>query len=154
MLPDAGVGVVILTNVRNGNDKEQLPFNAAVLRRIVEALFAGARPLAERQLAYYASLRALPPRRPQNKDPEWLKTLAGVYHNDALGRVTLRTVDAGGELDAGEWRSAVELVVDADGGARLVLLDPPFAGGAILVGKETPPTLSIPGQTSYRFHRE
>jgi hypothetical protein len=154
LLPDTGVGIVILTNVRNGSDKEQLPFNAAVLRRIVEALFAEARPLAGRQLAYYESLRASVPRQPQDRDHEWLKTLVGVYHNDALGRVTLRAIDGGAEIDAGEWRSVVERVVDGDGNARLVLLDPPFAGGAILVGRETPPTLFIPGQTSYRFRRE
>jgi hypothetical protein len=48
--PREHVAIVILTNVRNGSSKEQVPFNAAVKRRIPEELFSGARPVAEQQL--------------------------------------------------------------------------------------------------------
>jgi CubicO group peptidase (beta-lactamase class C family) len=152
MLPEHRIGIVILTNIRNGNAKEELPFNAVVKRRIVELLFAGARPRAEQQLTYYAKLRGHAPRVPST-DHTWVAGLVGAYHNDALGRVELRATASGAELDAGEWRTAVERVVEPDGTAKLVILDPPFAGGAIMVQPGEPPTLVIPGQTSYTFTR-
>jgi CubicO group peptidase (beta-lactamase class C family) len=152
MLPDHHVGIVILSNIRNGNAKEQLPFNAAVMRRILELLFADARPLADRQLAYYAKLRRDRPR-PPSTDHSWVPALAGTYHNDTLGRLDIRATPSGAELDAGEWHTAVERVVDPDGTAKLVILDPPFAGGVILVRPGPPPTLETLGQTTYTFTR-
>lgn len=152
MLPEHGVGIVILTNVRNGNAEEELPFNAVVKRRIVEALFAGVRPLAAQQLAHHAGLRVVAPRAPA-VDHGWIAALAGTYRHPVLGTLELRATAGGAELDAGEWRAAVERVVDADGTAKLVLLDPPFAGGAVIVGPGTPPVLVIPGEPRYTFTR-
>jgi CubicO group peptidase (beta-lactamase class C family) len=152
MLPDRRIGIVILTNIRNGNAKEELPFNAAVKRRILELLFADARPLAEQQLAYYAKLRRHTPRAPST-DLTWVTALVGTYHNEVLGRVDIRATASGAELDAGEWRTAIDRVVEPDGTAKLVILDPPFAGGDLVVGPGAPPTLVIPGQTTYTFSR-
>jgi hypothetical protein len=47
--------------------------------------------------------------------------------------------------------TAIERVIEPDGTAKLVILDPPFAGGAVVVGTGAPPTLVIPGQTTYTF---
>jgi CubicO group peptidase (beta-lactamase class C family) len=154
MLPDARVGVVILTNVRNGNAKEQLPFNAALKRRILEALFADARPLAEQQLAYYVKLRQVSPRSPST-DRTWVKPLVGTYRHPALGTVSIRQTETGALLDAGEWSAAVDRIVAADGTASLLVLDPPFAGSSsITIGAGSPPTLVIPGQTTYTLRRQ
>lgn len=150
MLPDQRVGIVVFTNIRNGNPKEQLPFNAAVKRRVLELLFASARPLAEHQLAYYAKLRArgaLPPA----GDLAWVAPLAGTYRHPVLGRLEIRATPTGAELDAGEWRAAIARVVDGDGTAQLVVLEPPFAGARFVVGAG--PTLVLPGQTTYTFAR-
>jgi CubicO group peptidase (beta-lactamase class C family) len=152
MLPDARAGIVIFTNVRNGGPKQQLPFNAAVTRRIVEELFPGARALADRQLAYYAGLRRVAPRPPSPAaDRGWIAPLAGTYRDAALGEATIRETADGAVFDAGEWQSAIDRVVDADGTVQLVLLDPPFAGGKVLV--DLAGTLRIPGQTTYVFTR-
>jgi CubicO group peptidase (beta-lactamase class C family) len=149
-LPEHGIGIVILTNIRNGGPAEQLPFNAAVTRAIVEQLFV-AKDLAATQLAYYvettrrtaAHAAATVERAP---DPAWLARLAGTYTEPALGTVTV----TGATFDAGEWRSQVGRRVDPDGREHLVLLDPPFAGGAVDVVGDT---LVVPGQTTYTFVR-
>lgn len=85
LLPDQRVGIIVLTNVRNGGPKEQLPFNAAVTRRILEELFAGARALAELQLAYFVKLRHTAPR-PRSAGRGWIAPLAGTYRNARSAR--------------------------------------------------------------------
>jgi hypothetical protein len=147
LFPDQHAGIVMLTNIRNGNDKAQLPYLEAVRRRIVEALFATAKPRAERQLAYYVGLRKHDPAPPAPALPD----LAGHYHEPVLGELELRDTPTGPILDAGEWQTHVARVTEADGSAKLVNLDPPFAGGAFLIGPDH--TLIVPDQTTYTFHR-
>jgi hypothetical protein len=59
---------------------------------------------------------------------------------------------AGAELDAGEWRVAIDQEVEPDGTVKLVVLDPPFAGSAWVVGPG--PSLLIPGYPGYGFARK
>lgn len=151
MLPEEHFAIIIFTNVRNGSDKEQLPFNAAVKRRILEARFADAKPLAERKLAYYAKLRVVTPR-VASPDHAWVAPLVGRYRDPALGVVEIRATTTGAQLDAGEWQTAIDRETEPDGTVKLVILDPPFAGGSLVVGPG--PTLLVPGQTSYTFSRD
>ncbi|HEU4532545.1 MAG TPA: serine hydrolase domain-containing protein, partial [Polyangiaceae bacterium] len=95
LLPEADAGIVILTNVRNGGDFAQLPFNAAVQRRLLEALFEGARPLAAAQVEYFArAKRAAAARAGEGleraPEPAWARGLAGTYAEASLGTVKLR----------------------------------------------------------------
>lgn len=150
-LPTEHIGIIIFTNVRNGGPREQLPFNAAVTRRIIELQFASAAPLAENKLAYYAKLRQNKPR-VTSPDHGWVAPLVGTYHDPALGDVVIRATTSGADLDAGEWHTAIDQEVEPDGTAKLVVLDPPFAGGAFVVAPG--PSLVIPGYTSYRFTRK
>jgi len=150
-LPAERLGIIIFTNIRNGGDKEQLPFNAAVTRRIVELQFADAVPLADRKLAYYAKLRPHHPR-VASPDHAWVAPLVGTYHDPALGDVVLRATADGADLDAGEWHTAVDAEVEAGGAMKLIVLDPPFAGGAFLVGPG--PSLLVPGYSGYKFIRK
>lgn len=152
LMPDAKVAIVILTNVRNGNAKEQLPFAAAVTRCIVEALFASARSRADDQLAYFAKLRTRAPH-VANADRAWIARLVGRYREDALGDVEIRETPEGVVFDAGEWRSRIDVAVGADGAQRIVMLDPPFAGPGVIVGPGDPPALIVPDQTPYTFTR-
>jgi CubicO group peptidase (beta-lactamase class C family) len=152
VMPDAKVAIVILTNVRNGNAKEQLPFVEAVTRKILEGLFASARPLAETQLAYYVKHRRREPY-VASADRSWIARLAGRYREPVLGDVEIRATEGGAVFDAGEWRSTMDVVVGADGTARTVMLDPPFAGNGVVIGAGDPPTLIVPDQTTYTFTR-
>jgi len=152
LLPDQRAGIIIFTNIRNGGPKQQLPFNAAVTRRILEELFPGARPRADQQLAYYAKLHRDAARpRPRSADRAWIAPLAGTYRDAALGEIAIRQTADGALFDAGEWRTAIDRQVDADGTAQLILLDPPFAGGSLIVDPNG--TLRVPGQTTYVFTR-
>jgi hypothetical protein len=169
MLPEQGIAIVVLTNVRNGAPTEHLPFNVVVKRRVIEAIFEGARPLAATQLPYFARgkasavagaalhLQRVP-------DPARMKQLAGAYTNASLGTVTLEATPGGAIFNAGEWRSALGQLAAKEGGAMtLVFLDPPFAGADFTVGGDaaspavTPtstPTFTLAeGQSSYVFVR-
>jgi CubicO group peptidase (beta-lactamase class C family) len=150
-LPDEHLGIIIFTNVRNGGLQEELPFNAAVTRRIVELAFTGATPLADRKLAYYAKLRWQ--KRPYMPSPEksWVAALIGTYRDPVLGAVVIRATEGGADLDAGEWHVAIDRTVEPDGTVKLVVLDPPFAGSAWVVAPG--PVLVIPGYPAYRFAR-
>ncbi len=150
LLPDQRVGIIVLTNVRNGGPAEQLPFNAAVTRRIVELLFADAVPLAERKLAFYAKLHTRTPRA-TSTDHTWVNGVVGRYRDPALGDVVIRATATGADFDAGEWHSAIDREVDADGTVKLILLDPPFAGTPFAVGDG--PSLTIPGYPGYELRR-
>lgn len=160
MLPEQGLGIIVLTNVRSGAPTEHLPFNVVVKRRVIEAIFEGARPRAAAQLAYFARGQAEAAARavaqlPRALDPARLKQLAGTYTNASLGAVTLAAAPGGASFDAGEWRSAVGERTAAGGAVTLVFLDPPFAGAEVAVGgDEASPTLTVAdGQLSYVFAR-
>ncbi|MFT3692026.1 MAG: serine hydrolase domain-containing protein [Kofleriaceae bacterium] len=143
LFPEHHAGIVILTNIRNGNAKAQIPFVEAVRRRIVELMFGGARLVADKQLAYYTSLRhrnVTPPTPP-------LGSLAGHYHEPVLGDVELRDTPAGPIFDAGEWNTRIAHV-----GNTLVVIDPPFAGTPIGIGDNTL-IVSDGEQLSYTFVR-
>lgn len=155
MLPESGVAVLILTNVRNGGSQEELPFNAAVLRKALELIFDG-RPFAAPSLNYFVELHRRAAHTgaahvERNPDPAWLASLAGHYSNDSLGGVEV----SGSVFDVGEWRSAFGRRRESDGTFKLILLDPPFAGGEITVGgtREAPTLIAEDGQLRYIFQR-
>ncbi len=158
LLPESGVGILVLSNARTGGDYEQLPFHTAVKRKVFEALFeppdASADALLESLVAARAAFDArrnagleLAPDRP------WLLRLAGDYAHETLGPLTIREVDAAGVLDVGEWRSAFGRRV-GEGKVQLVLLDPPFAGAELRVDASGPrPRLVVDAREPYVFER-
>jgi CubicO group peptidase (beta-lactamase class C family) len=160
ILPEVQIGIIVLTNVRNGAPTEYLPFNAVVKRRVIEALFEGAKPLAAMQLDYFANGKAkavakalaqveLVPARDR------VKRLAGTYANARLGTLTLVPTAGGATLDAGEWKGAVGQRVGSGGTLALIFLDAPFPGSEFAVGgDDASPTLTVTdGQVSYVFAR-
>jgi CubicO group peptidase (beta-lactamase class C family) len=160
ILPEQQIGIIVLTNVRNGAPTEYLPFNAVVKRRVFEALFEGARSLAAFQLDYFAKGKAKAVAKAVRQvelvpDRDRVKRLAGTYTNARLGELALKPTAAGATLDAGEWSGAVGQRVGADGTLALIFLDAPFPGGEFTVGgDEARPTLTVTdGQTTYVFAR-
>ncbi|MFO0725851.1 MAG: serine hydrolase domain-containing protein [Myxococcota bacterium] len=136
MFPEEGLGFLVLTNVRNGGGYQQLPFNAVVLRKMVELLFQSAKPRATIELSYdqkarrQASAQAI---RGLERTPEaaWLSRLSGTYTHPTLGTVTIQ----GDRFDAGEWQTRFGRRVEG-GVTNLVFLDPPFAGSGPRVEEE------------------
>jgi hypothetical protein len=154
LLPEQRIAILVLTNIRNGDDYEQLPFNSAVQRRLIEALFDGARPLAQTSVDYLAERQKRAATRlavdlDRTPDAAWRKQIAGRYANPDLGRVELSENTV---FDAGEWKSACARRREEDGTIKLVLLDPPFAGGELIVG-DGPTLTAVYGQRSYVFRR-
>ncbi len=154
MLPDQQLAILVLTNVRNGGDYALLPFNSAVVRKIVELLFASAKDVAAPTVRYYLDARKRGAARAtsgveRTPDAAWLTRLAGTYTNAGLGTVVI----SGATFDAGEWKTAFGRRVD-DGASKLVFLDPPFAGSEIVVVEGDPLKLvAAEGQTKYVFTR-
>ncbi|QRN95456.1 beta-lactamase family protein [Archangium violaceum] len=149
-LPDANVGVVLLTNVQGDG-----PFRNAVRRKFLELLFDG-RDEARAQLDFalknqreqsekeLSAIRAKP-------DLAWVKTLAGTWYNAGLGRITLRVEGSSAVLDAGEWRSTLGERREKNGARTLVLMDPPMAGTELQPRKEAEHTTLVLEMPQLRY---
>jgi CubicO group peptidase (beta-lactamase class C family) len=127
-LPEANLGVVILTNGGQG----AAAFNFSVQFRLLELLFD--QPAAfdtmlgqvlEAQTAQVAEFRA----QLGTVDPAAVAPYLGHYEHPALGEVELALRDGALEFDAGEVRSEMRPRVDEAGQvAGYVFTDPPLAG--------------------------
>jgi CubicO group peptidase (beta-lactamase class C family) len=127
LLPDAGVGVVILTN--GGLGARQ--FTVAVRFRLLELLFnqpeeydSIAVQSLQSDLSDYSALRA----QLRPVDPVAVSPYVGRYTNDAMGDVVLSLYDGNFVFDTGTFRS--ELWEQVDGAGRVMgyaFIDPPLA---------------------------
>jgi CubicO group peptidase (beta-lactamase class C family) len=160
ILPEQEIAIIVLTNIRNGGDYEQLPFNAAVRRKVIELLFPGAQDVARPMVAFFAGARREAARKmtatlDRVPDAGWVRDLAGSYDNASLGNVRISAAAQGGTFDAGEWQTAFGRSREDDGTVKLVFVDPPFAGGDIIVaGEDSRRTLTIQyAQMKYVFTR-
>lgn len=135
MLPEHGVGAVILTN----SDTGQMLLNP-FRRRLLEVLFDG-KPEAADNLA--ASVKQFKANVAKNRerltipaDPAVTSKLAPRYQNASLGSIALKTANGSTVLDVGEWRSTVATRKNDDGTISLITIDPP-GGFEFVVAGET-----------------
>ncbi len=156
MLPEQGIAVLSLTNTSSGDS-----FNSAVLRKALEEIFEGARPLADARVEFYAKAKRdrvakTLERVNRATDPAWVGGFAGVYSNADLGRLVVTASPKGGTLDVGEWKSAVGQKREIDGTVKVALLDPPLAGTEFLIsGDDAHRTLTLlDDQVKYVFERK
>ncbi len=132
LLPDYGVGAVLLTNSDTGGMLLR-PF----MRRLLEVLFDG-KPEAvgdvDSRAANYQASRA--------KDRERLVVPAGSadvaklaarYASAALGDLAVRQQDAATVFDFGEWKSAVASRKNDDGTISFITIDPATEGFEFVV---------------------
>lgn len=91
----------------------------------------------------------------RDPDPAWVRGFAGTYGNASLVRVRISPAAHGGTFDVGEWSSAFARKRDGDAATKLVLVDPPFAGGEPIIGwnAEHPTLIVETGQAKYVFDR-
>lgn len=149
LIPEHELGLVVLTNIRNGTPLELLPFNSAAKRKLLELLFEGAQPVADTLVSFALQMRRELARQQgsgvqREPDAEWLAKVAGSYTSPTLGALEIR----GNVFDVGEWQAHF-----GRRGDELILLDAPFAGTPLLFD-EASGTITLPDpQTKYVFTR-
>jgi CubicO group peptidase (beta-lactamase class C family) len=133
LLPESGVGAVILTNSDTGEFIE-----GAFSRRLLELLFDG-KPEAVGDLAasaanYKASLAKDRERLLVPADPAVVARLAKRYVSKELGQIDVLGNDGVTTFDFGEWKSTVASRKNDDGTISLISIDPTNDGFEFVVG--------------------
>ncbi|HEV2425667.1 MAG TPA: serine hydrolase domain-containing protein [Terriglobia bacterium] len=153
VLPDSGIGAVLLTNSDNGGMLLG-PFE----RRLLEVVFGG-RPeavgdvtaQAERHQAEMAKDRE---RLVVPAAPELASGLARHYSSKELGDLSVLTENGVTTFDLGEWKSAVASRKNDDGTISFITIDPTFVGAfEFVVGERAGKRALIirDGQHEYTF---
>jgi CubicO group peptidase (beta-lactamase class C family) len=133
-LPDAKLGVIVLTNAGQSNAATRLP--TAVTFRLFELVFGQPMEFDARFAAALAAddqgrtvmMEQIQP----NADAVALAPYLGVYTNEALGEVTLALAEDKLTFDAGEVTSELRRI----GATTYVLWDPPLAGPRIELSQD------------------
>jgi len=134
LLPDAGIGAVILTNSDNGGMLLR-PF----MRRLLEIVYDGkpeaagdVASVAARQKANFAKERE---RLVIPADPVQVKALANHYVSKELGDITVTAGSGATTFDFGEWKSKVASRKNDDGTMSFVTIDPTNLGFEFVVAQ-------------------
>jgi CubicO group peptidase (beta-lactamase class C family) len=127
VVPDAGIGGVVLTNADSG-----WSVTRAVMRRTLELIYDGKPEAEEDLLSAVRSARAsmmgvqrdwkVPP------DASRVKRLAGSYRNPALGELVVRAGQDEVVFQFGGWKSGMGTRVNRDGTTTFVTIDPGVRG--------------------------
>jgi CubicO group peptidase (beta-lactamase class C family) len=151
-IPDAGVGMVILTNSDSGVDLRG-PF----LRRLLEVLYDG-KPEAVADLATTAKndvteMQALRKLLTVPPSPAAVAQLASSYTNPALGRLTVERKGANVTFAFGMWSSPVATRKNPDGTTSFMTVNPAITGvefaPSLKNGKRT--LITRDGQHAYTY---
>jgi CubicO group peptidase (beta-lactamase class C family) len=152
LLPESGVGAVLLTNSTNG---QMLlgPFK----RRLLEVLFDGKPEAAGDVTGAAATRKARLAKRREllvaPADPQFVAKLAGRYQSKELGEITVLKKDGVTTFDFGEWKSAVASRKNDDGTVSFITIDPTSVGFVFVVGERSGKRVLIvrDGQHEYVF---
>ena len=127
MLPEHGVGAVILTNADTGS-----MLASTFGRRLLEVLFDGKPEAMENLLTASKNWKTAMAKERERlvvpADPTEAAKLAPRYRNAALGDIIVRTANSETIFDFGEWKSAVASRKNDDGSMSFRTIDP-GAGG-------------------------
>ena len=133
MLPEHGVGVVILTNGDTGGMMLG-PFR----RRLLEVLFDGKPEAVDNLLTSVKQFKANVAKNRERltipADPAAAARLAARYHNAALGSITVKPGTGAPVFDFDEWKSTVASRKNDDGTLSFVTIDPPGGFEFVVAG--------------------
>lgn len=133
MLPEHGVGAVILTNADSGAMLLG-PFR----RRLLEVLFDGKPEAVDNLLTSARQWKANVAKNRERltipADPAAAAKLAARYHNAALGSITVKAGNDAPVFDFGEWKSTVASRKNDDGTLSFVTIDPPGGFEFVVAG--------------------
>lgn len=155
-LPEADVGIVVLANAQVANG-----FTGAVVARLFELLY-DLESEAEANAAFFVeqtetSLAETRERLQDAVDPADVESFLGRYQNPALGLITLAMEGEQLVLDAGEFRTEVRPLLDAEGDFdSYITYGGPATGLPLELQKDDPgqPTVALgQGVVRYVFER-
>lgn len=132
-LPEHGLGIVVLTNVRASNY-----FNQGVRNRLFELVFAQAAEAAATADFQFTQLQERlvePPLFAPGLAESALAPYLGTFHNAALGDLTLTLTDGVLTADAGEFTVTL-LPTEHEGAVRYVMVDGLLAGDALTLAQD------------------
>ncbi len=148
-IPEQGVGAVILTN-----GDPPTPLTSRFQRRLLELLFDGHDEAREALLADLKKQEASHAKEVAQLDlapgRAFFERFAGTYENALYGKIAIRLVGEGAELDAGEWKTALGRKREEDGTERLVGMPPPWLGWPSLVRREAGGKVNLEMQAGSR----
>ncbi len=153
-LPQHGIGMVILTNMRAANT-----FLGAVHQRLLELLFdATAKAEAVVAAASTATEQSLERTRQRVKtapaETAWIEKYVGSYGSQELGPARIFKREAGYVVDFESWSSDLGVEEQSKESRQIVLTCPPWQGGLRLQVSDNSSDLILDGgQTTYRFAR-
>lgn len=130
-LPEHKVGLVILTNARDGGMLAQ-----AVQRRFMELLFDG-KPQAQKMVKHDVKYledakRTMLEGLSFTPDSAWVGQFLGTYTNKDLGTITIKLEDNKVIFDAGVWRNIIGQKKEKDGTFVLIFTQSPCLGLKLL----------------------
>jgi hypothetical protein len=132
LLPDFGVGAIILTNSDTGQ-MLLTPFR----RRLLEVLFDGkpeaADDVAAQAASYKATIAEERKRLTVPADPAAVANLAHHYTSKELGDITVTTRNGATTFDFGEWKSTVCSRKNDDRTISFITIDPTSDGFEFVV---------------------
>jgi len=153
LLPDYGIGAVLLTNADNGGMLLR-PF----MRRLLEIVFDG-KPEAVgdvdgRAARHKATVAKERERLVVPAAAGEVAKLAPRYRSGALGDLTVRREKAAVVFDFGEWKSTVASRKNDDGTISFITIDPATSGFEFVVGERGGKRVLIirDGQHEYVFN--
>ena len=152
LLPDFGIGAVILTNSDTGGLLEG-PFE----RRLLEILFDGkaeaVADVASRAAAHKAQIAKDRERLVVPAAADAVSGLAKHYSSKELGDLAISTENGLTIFDAGEWKSQVASRKNDDGTTSFITIDPGTDGFEFVVGEREGKRVLIirDGQHEYTF---
>jgi CubicO group peptidase (beta-lactamase class C family) len=136
MLPEHGVGAVILTNADTGST-----LAGTFRRRLVEVLFDGKPEAIENLLTAAKQWKSNVAKNRERlvvpADPTAAAQLARRYHSAALGAIAVKTANGATVFDFGEWKSTVASRKNDDGTLSFVTIDPGSGGFEFVVAGST-----------------
>jgi CubicO group peptidase (beta-lactamase class C family) len=136
MLPEHGIGAVVLTNADTGSILAGM-----FRRRLLEVLFDGKPEAMESLLSaakdWKAGVAKGRERLVVPADPTAASKLAARYHNPALGAIAVNRANGSTVFDFGEWKSAVASRKNDDGTMSFRTIDPGLGGFEFVVSGNT-----------------
>jgi len=152
ILPDAGIGAVLLTN----SDTGQLMLNAFE-RRLLEIVYDGkseaAGDIASAAQRHKTAVAKERERLVVPADPALAAKLAKHYSSKELGEIAVSNQNGTVTFDFGEWKSKVASRKNDDGTISFITVDPTNEGFEFVVGERSGKRVLIirDGQHEYTF---